>query len=180
MRLTADTIVARGAYSSPLKDREIDLRGLQIAAIENLGATKDQADSIDLCDNSIQSLSNLPRLVRLKQLLLANNPVHSLSPSLAVSLPNLTVLNLTNSSLKTLADLEPITALRRLEVLSLRGSPVTRAEHYRPWLAARCRRLRILDYERVKEKVCESYTYMKFVCSSVCHICLIFYLSAIL
>ncbi len=38
------------AFINPVKERELDLRGLKIPLIENLGVTQDQFDSIDLCD----------------------------------------------------------------------------------------------------------------------------------
>ena len=48
MRLTADMIARSPAFINPVKDRELDLRGNKIAVIENLAATQDQFDSIDL------------------------------------------------------------------------------------------------------------------------------------
>ena len=48
MSLSANLISRSPAFLSPLKDRELDLRGNKIAVIENLAATQDQFDSIDL------------------------------------------------------------------------------------------------------------------------------------
>lgn len=39
-RMTPELIMLHPSYLSPLKDRELDLRGNQIPAIENLGVTK--------------------------------------------------------------------------------------------------------------------------------------------
>lgn len=144
------------SYLSPLKDRELDLRGHQIPAIENLAVTRDQLDSIDLTDNQIHALANLPVLRRLSQLLLANNPVRTLSPHLATSLPNLRTLVLTNTTLPKdhLALVATTLArCRKLEHLALKGNPLQNAPHYREWIIFNCKRLRSLDYERVTLKV---------------------------
>lgn len=40
MKLTADVINKARTYYNPLKERELDLRGLRISTIENLGSAK--------------------------------------------------------------------------------------------------------------------------------------------
>ncbi|GAA5979157.1 hypothetical protein JCM10908_002822 [Rhodotorula pacifica] len=155
VRLDADLLARTPSYLSPLRDREIDLRGHKIPAIENLAVTKDQLDSIDLTDNQIHSLSNLPVLKRLNQLLLANNPVRSISNNLATSLPNLRTLVLTNAAVpkESLAHIAvTLGRCRKLEHLSLKGCPVQQAQHYKDWIIFNCKKLRSLDYERVHLK----------------------------
>lgn len=49
--------------------------GYKIAQIENMGATLDQFDTIDLSDNDIRRLDGFPHLIRLKCLLLNNNRI---------------------------------------------------------------------------------------------------------
>ncbi|GAA5894940.1 U2 snRNP complex subunit LEA1 [Sporobolomyces salmoneus] len=155
VRLDADLIARTPSYLSPLHDRELDLRGHKIPAIENLGVTKDQIESLDLTDNAITSVSNFPLLRRLHQLLLANNPVRTISPSIATSLPNLSTLVLTNSavpkdSLALLGD--TLSKCRKLQHLSLKGSPVAQAEHYKEWIIFSCKKLTSLDFDRIKQK----------------------------
>ncbi|POY73506.1 hypothetical protein BMF94_3443 [Rhodotorula taiwanensis] len=155
VRLDADLLARTPSYLSPLKDRELDLRGYQIPAIENLAVTKDQLDSIDLTDNQIHALANLPVLKRLHQLLLANNPVRTVSQHLGTSVPNLRTLVLTNAQIERdhLAQLAVTLArCRKLEHLSLKGCPVQQAPNYRAWIIFNCKRLRSLDYERVSLK----------------------------
>ncbi|GAA5863386.1 hypothetical protein JCM1840_007509 [Sporobolomyces johnsonii] len=155
VRLDADLLARTPSYLNPLHDRELDLRGHKIPAIENLGVTKDQLESLDLTDNAITSVSNFPLLRRLHQLLLANNPVRTVSPSVATSLPNLRTLILTNSSVPkdSLAVLGDVLAkCRKLEMLSLKGAPVEQAEHYKEWIVFRCKKLRSLDFDRIKQK----------------------------
>lgn len=49
--------------------------GYRIPMIENLGATLDQFDSIDLSDNDIRKLDGFPFLKRLSTLILNHNPI---------------------------------------------------------------------------------------------------------
>lgn len=67
---------------------------------------QDQHDTIDLTDNSLTTLSNLPLSPRLRSLILANNSIHAIHPSIQQSAPNLTTLILTNNAFAELGDLE--------------------------------------------------------------------------
>ncbi|KAI9842591.1 MAG: U2 snRNP complex subunit [Sclerophora amabilis] len=127
MRLTADLIQSSLSYLNPLKERELDLRGHKIPAIENLGVAKDQ-DAIDFTDNDISLLSNFPLSPRLHTLLLARNRVANIQPSLPAVLPNLTTLVLTANHVAELADLDPLSGFRRLTHLVLIENPVVRKE----------------------------------------------------
>ena len=60
-----------------------------------------QHDAIDLTDKSVTTLANFPLIRRLRALHLANNHVMSISPSLHLSLPNLTIDILASNSLAT-------------------------------------------------------------------------------
>jgi U2 small nuclear ribonucleoprotein A' len=147
--------------------------GYKIPVIENLGVTRvcttsrltnciyvtsslhlqDQHDAIDLTDNSIITLGNLPLLKRLRTLLLANNRVSAISPSIHLSVPNLTTLVLTNNNILELGDLEPLKELKGLKYLSLMGNPVREKKWYREWLAWRLPALRVIDFQRIRDKV---------------------------
>ena len=72
MRLTPDVLLNAFARVNPCNERELDLRGLKIPVIENLGTTQDQYDVIDFTDNEIKRVDNFPRFVRLSTLLLSN------------------------------------------------------------------------------------------------------------
>ena len=56
MRITPDLVAQSPQFTNPLMDREIKLRAYKIPAIENLGATQDQFDTVDLSDNEIRKL----------------------------------------------------------------------------------------------------------------------------
>ncbi|CAK0785273.1 hypothetical protein CVIRNUC_008479 [Coccomyxa viridis] len=151
-RLTAELILRSPQYMNCVKEYEIDLRGSKINSIENLGATQNQFDSIDLSDNNVIILEGFPKLPRLKTLILNNNRITRISRHLEESIPNLMQLVLTNNRLKNLADLDPLATLPRLESLSLLDNEVTKVKHYRLYVIQRCKRLRVLDFRKVKQK----------------------------
>ncbi|KAJ5670524.1 leucine-rich repeat-domain-containing protein [Penicillium maclennaniae] len=150
MRLTVELLQNSLSYINPLKDRELDLRGHKIPAIENLGVAKHQ-DAIDFTDNDLSSLGNFPFFPRLHTLLLARNRINHIQSTLASSLPNLTTLILTSNNLSELADLDPLKALTKLTHLSLLENPITRKEHYRYWVIWLLPSVRFFDYQKVKD-----------------------------
>ncbi|KAI3622430.1 small nuclear ribonucleoprotein a [Moniliophthora roreri] len=152
MKLTPELLAQAPSALNPSKERQLDLRGYKIPAIENLGVTRDQHDAIDLTDNSITTLGNLPLLKRLHTLFLANNRVSAISPSIHLSVPNLTTLVLTNNNISELGDLGPLKELKHLKYLSLMGNPVREKKWYREWLAWRLPGLRVLDFQRIRDK----------------------------
>ncbi|PPQ66123.1 hypothetical protein CVT26_010924 [Gymnopilus dilepis] len=152
MKLTPELLAQATSQLNPLKERQIDLRGYKIPAIENLGVTRDQHDAIDFTDNAIITLGNLPLLKRLQTLLLANNRIHTISSSIHLSVPNLQTLVLTNNNIAELGDLEPLKELKHLKYISLIGNPVREKKWYREWLAWRIPGLRVLDFQRIRDK----------------------------
>ncbi|KAF7310605.1 U2 small nuclear ribonucleoprotein A [Mycena chlorophos] len=152
MKLTPELLAQANSSINPVKERQLDLRGYKIPAIENLGVTRDQHDCIDFTDNAIAILGNFPLLKRLSTLLLANNNISHISPSIHISIPNLTTLVLTNNHFSELGDLEPLKELRKLKYLSLLGNPVREKKWYREWLAWRIPGLRVLDFQRIRDK----------------------------
>lgn len=138
---------------NPASQRQILLRGLKIPAVENLGATNDAYECIDLSDNDLIKLGNFPPLKRLKVLLLSSNRISRIAEDAFDPLPNLLSVTLTGNKLEKLVDLEPLTKLKTLERLSLLENPVTKVKHYRPFMIQKCcKSLRILDFNRVKDK----------------------------
>ncbi|CAM1511205.1 Fc.00g087180.m01.CDS01 [Cosmosporella sp. VM-42] len=150
MRLTAELIRDSLSYLNPLKERELDLRGHRIPAIENLGVAGPH-DAIDFTDNDIQVLGNFPLSPRITTLLLARNRVASIQPSLASAIPNLTNLVLSANNLAELADLDVLGSFPRLTHLVLADNPVAKKENYRYWVVWKCPSVRFLDFAKVKE-----------------------------
>ena len=68
-------------------------------------------------------------------------------------MPNLTTLVLTNNNIAELGDLEPLKDVKSLQYLSLLGNPVREKKWYREWLAWRIPSLRVLDFQRIRDKV---------------------------
>ena len=155
MRLTIDLIQEADQTVDPNNDRALVLRGYKIAVIENLGITRDQYGCIDLSDNDIVKVANIPKLIRLRTLLLANNSLSRIASDAFDSLPELTSLVLSNNRIARLATLLPISNLTRLERLSLIENPVVREPHYR-WfvihLLRYSRSFRYLDFQRITDR----------------------------
>lgn len=152
MRLTAELILRSPSYLNPVKERELDLRANKIAVIENLGATKDQFDCIDLSDNEITRLENFPTLNRLQTLLLNNNKISQIERGLGEYLPNLQVLILTNNRLNNLGDIDPLADLPKLKKLSLLDNLITKKQHYRLYVIHKIPSLTLLDFKKVKKE----------------------------
>ncbi|OAY80466.1 U2 small nuclear ribonucleoprotein A' [Ananas comosus] len=134
VRLTADLIWKSPHFFNAIKERELDLRGNKIAVIENLGATEDQFDTIDLSDNEIVKLENFPHLNRLE------------------FLPKLHTLVLTNNRLVNLVEIDPLASLKNLQFLSLLDNNITKKPNYRLYVIHKLKHLRLLDFKKVKQK----------------------------
>ncbi|KAH9881903.1 hypothetical protein J1614_001074 [Plenodomus biglobosus] len=148
MRLTTDLINGSLSFINCLTERELDLRGHKISAIENMGAARDN-DAIDLTDNDIAQLGNFPLQPRLRTLLLAQNRISNIQPNLSSSIPNLRMLVLTKNRIAELADLDPLAGFKKLVYLTLMGNPVASKEYYRYWVIWRCPSVRFLDFVKV-------------------------------
>ncbi|KAK6147938.1 hypothetical protein DH2020_018850 [Rehmannia glutinosa] len=152
VRLTADLIWKSPHFFNAIRERELDLRGNKIAVIENVGATEDQFDTIDLSDNEIVKLENFPNLNRLGTLLLNNNRITRINPNLGEFLPKLHTLVLTNNRLTNLVEIDPLTSLPRLQFLSLLDNNITKKPNYRLYVIHKLKSLRVLDFRKVKQK----------------------------
>lgn len=152
VKLSQELIQMAAQSINPVRDRELDLRGYKIPVLENLGATLDQFDSIDLSDNEIRKLDGFPLLRRLRCLLLNNNRVCRIGENLHEPLPALETLVLTNNQIQNLGDLDPLASLKNLTYLSLMKNPVTVKRHYRLYIIHRIPQLRVLDFRRIRQK----------------------------
>ncbi|KAJ1636400.1 leucine-rich repeat-domain-containing protein [Pavlovales sp. CCMP2436] len=153
MRLTVDLIARRPQFINPLKERELDLRGQRIPAIENLSATQDQFDAIDLSNNDLKKLESISVLKRLKMLLLSNNKLSRIAENLGTNFPKLEQLVMSNNDFAQLADLDNLCTLSTLKSLSLVDNSVTKLPDYRAYVLHLLPKLRVLDFTKVKQKV---------------------------
>ncbi|NP_001007384.2 U2 small nuclear ribonucleoprotein A' [Danio rerio] len=152
VKLTAELIEQAAQYTNPVRDRELDLRGYKIPVLENLGATLDQFDTIDLSDNEVRKLDGFPLLKRLKTLLVNNNRICRIGENLEQALPDLKELILTSNNIQELGDLDPLATVKSLSLLSLLRNPVTNKKHYRLYVINKIPQIRVLDFQKVKLK----------------------------
>mmetsp|Transcript_55618 Transcript_55618/g.130309 ORF Transcript_55618/g.130309 Transcript_55618/m.130309 type:complete len:223 (+) Transcript_55618:252-920(+) len=152
MRITPDLVACAPQFTNPMKEREIKLRAYKIPAIENLGATQDQFDTIDLSDNEIRKLENFPLLRRVKTLMLANNLIFRIGEDLKDVLPSVHTLMLANNSILNLRDLNPLVNLPALQRLVLIDNNVTKQPNYRLYVINLLPGLMVLDFARIKPK----------------------------
>lgn len=128
MRISAERLGLAEQRTNPLGERELVLRGLAIAAIENLGSTRNAFDTIDFTDNRIDRIENFPRLERLSHLMLSGNVVETVdTKNLSTNVPNLKYIELSHNQISSLSQVANLgKACSKLESLSLVGNPVTR------------------------------------------------------
>lgn len=150
VKLTVELIEQAAQYTNPVRDRELDLRGYKIPVIENLGATLDQFDTLELSDNDIRKLDGFPLLRRLKCLVLNNNRISRIGEHLEQNLPNLDTLILTGNNIQELGDLDVLSSVTTLTTLSLLLNPVASKKHYRAYVIHKLPHLRLLDFQKIK------------------------------
>ncbi|XP_037620891.1 acidic leucine-rich nuclear phosphoprotein 32 family member B isoform X3 [Sebastes umbrosus] len=86
---------------------------------------------LSLINVGLMSVSNLPKLGKLKKLELSDNRISGGLDVLAEKLPNLTHLNLSGNKLKDISTLEPLKKLDKLKSLDLFNCEVTNLNDYR-------------------------------------------------
>ncbi|TIB03416.1 hypothetical protein E3P94_00742 [Wallemia ichthyophaga] len=152
VQITSELLASTPIRISPIEpSHELNLSGLKIPSIENLGATKDQLSTILLSHNLIHSIPLLPRLLNLNSLILSHNLIQSISPSISKSTPRLSSLIADHNRLQ-LVELNSLANHPGLTFLDLRFNPATESPRYRLWLVYILPKLRVLDYERVSDK----------------------------
>ncbi|KAL7410152.1 leucine-rich repeat-domain-containing protein [Mrakia frigida] len=153
VKLTPELVSRAPSHINPLKERELEFRGLAITQIENLGAFQGGYDCLNLSDNALTTVANLPFSTRLHSIILANNSITSISPSIATSVPNLITLNLTSNNITSLSSLVALENCSNLRYLNLGDNPVKNLEHYREFVIWKVAKgsLHTLDYQRIKD-----------------------------
>jgi len=152
MKITADLIQSANQCINAIKERELELKGYKISVIENMGATLDFFDAIDISDNEINKLGNFTILKRLKTLILNSNRIAKIQNNMGSDLPNLENLMLMNNKINDLNEIDNLSDCKKLLRLSLGNNLVTQVKNYRLYVIARIPSLRILDFQRIKKK----------------------------
>ncbi|XP_017320448.1 acidic leucine-rich nuclear phosphoprotein 32 family member B [Ictalurus punctatus] len=99
--------------------------------IEGLTAEFVNLEYLSLINVGLVSVSNLPKLAKLKKLELSDNRISGGLDVLAEKLPNLTHLDLSGNKLKDISTLEPLKKLDHLKSLDLFNCEVTNLNGYR-------------------------------------------------
>ncbi|XP_060750158.1 putative acidic leucine-rich nuclear phosphoprotein 32 family member C isoform X2 [Tachysurus vachellii] len=99
--------------------------------IEGLTSELLNLEFLSLINVGLTSISNLPKLHKLKKIELSDNRISGGLEILAEKVPNLTHLNLSGNKLKDLRMLEPLRDLSHLKSLDLFNCEVTTLDDYR-------------------------------------------------
>nr|KYP32276.1 U2 small nuclear ribonucleoprotein A' [Cajanus cajan] len=154
VRLAADLLWKSPHLFNAIKEGELALAGNKMAVIEILGANEDQFDTIDLFDNEIVKLENVPYLSRLGTMLINNNRITRINPNIGASLlRKLHTLVLTDNIIVNLVEIEPLASLPKLQFLSLLDNNNTKKANYRLYVINKLKSLWVLDFKKVKNKV---------------------------
>lgn len=154
MRLTAQVISNAPIVLNPEGQLTLQLRQLKISFIENLGITQDKFKVIDLIDNELSEVSDIPLLKNLEVLLLANNKIYTIKDDdeniFLQNLPNLKSITLSNNNIARFSDIKALSS-SHIQILSLLGNPIQLLENYRLFIIWLIPSLRVLDFIKVKD-----------------------------
>ncbi|MGH0154274.1 UNVERIFIED_CONTAM: hypothetical protein FKN15_027281 [Acipenser sinensis] len=120
--------------------------------IEGLTVEFVNLEFLSLINVGLISVSNLPKLSKLKKLELSDNRISGALDVLAEKLPNLTHLNLSGNKLKDISTLEPLKKLDSLKSLDLFNCEVTNLNDYRESVFKLLPRLTYLDGYDLEDK----------------------------
>lgn len=146
MRLSYDIIENSSSFINPLGFFELDLRGNKIQSIENFFITKDKYEIIDLSDNDLSKIENIPLLVNLKGLFLCNNKITYIDENLGEKLPNLRILNLYNNRISSLEIIKSLKSLSHLEILIISDNPISLNPKLNYFISSTLPNLKVLDF----------------------------------
>lgn len=151
MRLTAQVINEAPEILNPEGKLTLLLRDLQITELENLAITQNKYQVLDLSNNDLISLGNIPKSFNnLECLLLSNNNISYIDDDSFPLENHITSISLFNNNIykfqKSFKD-----KFTRLETLVLLGNPITEIENYRHFIIWLIPNLKVLDFKKVKQ-----------------------------
>lgn len=151
MRLTAQVINDAPKLLNPERLYTIQLRGLHIQYLENLGITNDKFEVLDFTGNDLVTVGNIPRLANAKTLLFGNNRIVRIE-DLGDSLPLVQSILFMANEIASLKSIVSLAKLKNLHHLILIDNPVTRIPYYRLFAIWTIPSLQSLDFEKVKNR----------------------------
>lgn len=151
MKLTLSVLNDAPIIRNAMGETTLCLRGLGIPQIENLSHLLIQYRALDLTNNDLLELNNVPELTELETLLLGENSIMTIL-QLFVKLRNLKHVSLMNNKIGKLEHLDQLKEASSLTDLVLTGNQVTSLENYRPYVVNLIPSLKVLDFKRVTMK----------------------------
>jgi len=103
-------------------------------------------------------VENFPRLKRLRTLLLNNNFITRINPEIADQISQLEAIILTNNKIISLTEIDSLSRLLKLNVVSLLDNPVVKVKHYRLYTIHKLPNLKVLDFIKVTHEVRKDIT----------------------
>lgn len=151
MRLTPQTINNASIVLNPEGKLTLQLRNLSIPYLENLGITQNKFAVIDLTNNDITELANIPaNLSNLEVLLLGGNRISYVDEETFLDENGIKSLSLINNSITKFQACFR-NKFRCLENLVLIGNPIVNHKHYRYFIIWLVPTLKVLDFKKVKD-----------------------------
>ncbi|KAL6450246.1 LEA1 U2 small nuclear ribonucleoprotein A' [Candida maltosa Xu316] len=150
MRLTVKSINEAPVILNPEGKLTILLRDLDLTECENLSITENKFQVIDLSNNGLLKLGNIPpNFTNLECLLLSNNNISYIDEDTFSSNNNIKSLMLYNNNIKSF---QPIMKdkFTNLETLVLLGNPITELDNYRIFTIWLIPSLKVLDFQKIK------------------------------
>ncbi len=94
----------------------------------------------------------MPKLNRIRTLLLINNRINKVEKDFAMNCPYLENIILTNNKVSSLTEIDNLATCKSLVRLSLVDNLVTKIKYYRLYVIYKLPNLRVLDFQKVKLK----------------------------
>lgn len=151
MRLTSQQINDAPIIFNPEGKLTILLRDLELTELGNLSITNDKYQVIDLSNNELIKLSDIPpNFKKLEDLLLSNNNILYIDEDTFPLNNQIRSITLYNNNIYKF---QPIfkDKFPKLETLILIGNPITELENYRLFILWLIPSLKVLDFKKVKQ-----------------------------
>lgn len=151
MRLTSQQINDAPIILNPEGKLTILLRDLELTELGNLSITNDKYQVIDLSNNELIKLSDIPpNFKKLEDLLLSNNNILYIDEDTFPLNNQIRSITLYNNNIYKF---QPIfkDKFPKPETLILIGNPITELENYRLFILWLIPSLKVLDFKKVKQ-----------------------------
>ncbi|XP_058019699.1 acidic leucine-rich nuclear phosphoprotein 32 family member B-like [Ahaetulla prasina] len=146
------TLELRNKKPAEVKELVLDNCRSDDGKISGLSSDFENLEFLSMINTGLVSISNLPKLNKLRKLELSDNRISGGLEVLAEKTPNLTQLNLSGNKIKEISTLEPLKKLPHLRNLDLFNCEVTTLMNYRESIFTLLPQLIYLDGFDASEK----------------------------